>query len=188
MRAPLDHAEGPLSLAGTTLAALNADPAPLEDLFEHSPWVAARTPPPWASADALHDALMATVRAAPHADQLALIRAHPELGPPHGAELTPASGTEQSRLGYTTLTATEAADLAALNAAYRGRFGQPCIIPLAAHPTRDSVHHEMQARLGNTPAQEHEAALAAIAIITRARLDRLLTAPSPPGLRDPHLA
>ncbi len=117
---------------------------------------------------------MATVHAAPHADQLALIRAHPELGPPPGANLTPASGTEQSRLGYPSLSAAEAEHLAALNAAYRARFAQPCIVPLAAHPTRDSVREEMRARLANTQAQEHEAALAAIAAITRARLDRLL--------------
>ena len=55
--------------------------AALGGIFEHSPWVAEAAWPaaPFDSADALHAAMVAAVRAAPPDRQLALIRAHPDL-------------------------------------------------------------------------------------------------------------
>ncbi len=53
-----------------------------EHLFEHSPWVVERAweSRPFANAEALHEAFMAAVTAADEDGQLALIRAHPQLG------------------------------------------------------------------------------------------------------------
>ena len=53
----------------------------LEGIFEHSPWIAARSweARPFADVDALHAAMLATLAAASQDEKLALIRAHPEL-------------------------------------------------------------------------------------------------------------
>ena len=53
----------------------------LGEVFEHSRWVAERAWPqrPFASIDALHAAMLAAVREAGADEQVALIRAHPEL-------------------------------------------------------------------------------------------------------------
>ena len=55
--------------------------AHLGDIFEHSPWVAQRawTSRPFHSVNALHAAMVAAVDAASEDEQIALIRAHPEL-------------------------------------------------------------------------------------------------------------
>lgn len=148
--------------------------AALGDLFEHSPWVAAAVAPlrPFTTARAMHDAMMSQVRHAAPADQVALLRAHPELAGQEAAEgaLTADSMSEQSRLGFTRLTRAEANDLAQLNASYRTRFGFPCIVALARHATRDSVTDAMRRRLDATPADEQAAAIEEIGHITAARL------------------
>ena len=50
-------------------------------VFEHSPWIAEMTSAkrPFANIEQLHQALCHTARAARHEQQLALIRAHPDL-------------------------------------------------------------------------------------------------------------
>ena len=50
-------------------------------LFEHSPWVAedAFEHGPFTTREALYDALVAAMYAAPRERQVALVRAHPEL-------------------------------------------------------------------------------------------------------------
>ena len=50
--------------------------------FEHSPWVAEAVwgKRPFPSIDALHGAMVDAVKAAPRERQLALLKAHPELG------------------------------------------------------------------------------------------------------------
>eukprot|EP01036_Dinobryon_divergens_P021112 gene21112-28980_t len=55
--------------------------AHLGSVFEHAPWVAeaAAATRPFASADALHAAMMATLHALPEPACLALLRGHPEL-------------------------------------------------------------------------------------------------------------
>jgi len=137
---------------------LNAMPqaefrAALGEVFEHSPWVAERAWPrrPFASVDALHAAMVAAVRAAGPKEQLALIRAHPELAGREAADgtLTADSTSEQGRLGFTALTRAELERVARANAAYRDKFGFPCIVALRLHATRESVIAEMERRAGN---------------------------------------
>jgi len=164
-----------------TLAELNgasraAFVAELGAVFEHSPWVAERAAErrPFASVDDLHKAMMAAVRAAPHAQQLALIRAHPELA---GAEakagtLTHHSTGEQGRLGLTALTADEFRRISEINRRYREKFGFPCIVALKLHATRVTVLDEMARRLDNPPEEEFDRALEQIGHITRGRLEK----------------
>ncbi len=70
-----------------TLAELNAKDrsgfvSAIGDAFEGSPWVAERAweKRPFATLDALSDAMASVVAAAPQEEQLLLLRAHPDLG------------------------------------------------------------------------------------------------------------
>jgi chitin deacetylase len=146
-------------------------------IFEHSPWVAERAwqRRPFASLDSLHAAMLQVVSQAQKQEQLALVRAHPELAgrEAKAGELTADSSGEQGRLGFTSLDRDEFLKMQRINRAYRERFGFPCIVALRLHATRQSVLAEMERRLGNNADEELANALEQIGHITRGRLDRL---------------
>ena len=146
-------------------------------VFEHSPWVAERAwlRRPFDSLDALHGTMMAAVREAPREEQIALVRAHPELAGREATQgaLTADSSSEQGRLGFTRLSREEFEKMARLNRAYREKFGFPCIVALRLHASRGSVMQEMERRIGNDAHTELENALEQIGHITRGRLERL---------------
>jgi 2-oxo-4-hydroxy-4-carboxy-5-ureidoimidazoline decarboxylase len=165
------------------LGQLNAMPphefrATLGEVFEHSPWVAERAwaRRPFASVDALHNAMLDAVRTAPAEKQLALIRAHPELAGREAVAgtLTADSTSEQGRLGFTALTRAELDRVARANRAYREKFGFPCIVALRLHGTRDTVIAEMERRVDNDRVAEIAAALEQVGYIARGRLDKLV--------------
>jgi hypothetical protein len=101
-----------------TLEALNrASRAELEQVlagvFEPSPWIAARAAEarPFASLEAVLAAMVAVVRRASPEEQLALLRAHPDLAgrAARAGALTSASAAEQSSAGRRpTATSTRA--------------------------------------------------------------------------------
>jgi 2-oxo-4-hydroxy-4-carboxy-5-ureidoimidazoline decarboxylase len=168
----------------TSLAALNGlDRAGftrlLGEVFEHSPWVAERAwaQRPFASIDALHAAMLAAVREAGADEQIALIRAHPELAGREAAEgtLTADSSSEQGRLGFTALSRADIERVERANRGYREKFGFPCIVALRLHATRESVIAEMERRAGSDRATEIAAALEQIGHITHGRLGKILT-------------
>jgi N-carbamoyl-L-amino-acid hydrolase len=168
-----------------SLQELNALPAPqfvatLTGVFERSSWVAERVASagPFASVLQLHQAMCATVVAAGPAEQLALIRAHPELAgrAAIGEELTPQSAGEQQGAGLSACTPQEFARLHELNAAYSGKFGFPFVLAVKGH-TRASVLKAMRQRLDHGPEEERATALAEIGRIARFRLAELLTDP-----------
>ena len=99
--------------------------AALGAIFEDSPWVARRAwdSKPFASREALHEAMKQQVAAADRAEQRALLRAHPDLGT--RARMSAASTSEQEGAGLDQLTPEEFAELHALNQAYRAKFGFP---------------------------------------------------------------
>jgi OHCU decarboxylase len=150
----------------------------LGGVFEHSPWVAAQAweRRPFSSLHNLHDTMTALVRAAKKEEQLALIRAHPELAGREASEgsLTADSSSEQSRLGFTRLSREEFVRMQNLNRAYRERFGFPCIVALRRHEQRGSVMAEMERRAGNDADTELANALEEISHITRGRLEKIL--------------
>ena len=171
----------PLSIAEVNALSREAFVAAFGSVFEHSPWVAERSWPrrPFADASALHAAMAAAVRDAPRDEQLALIRAHPELAGQEAVAgaLTAESTGEQGRLGFTALSRDEFARVARANAAYRERHGFPCIVALRLHDHRDTVIAEMERRAASADSEaEIAAALGQIEAITRGRLDRLVTA------------
>ncbi len=153
--------------------------AALGHLFEHSSWVAEETwaQRPFASAEVLHAALCATMRAAPRDRQLALIRAHPDLAGRLAQQkrLTAESIREQASAGLDTLTDAELADFTARNETYRAKFGFPFII-CARLNAKDAILAAMAARLPNSPAVEFANALAEIDKIALLRLNDLLKA------------
>ena len=147
--------------------------AALGEVFEHSPWVAEAVyeQRPFSGIDALHAAMVAAVDAAPMEQQLALIRAHPQLAGKAAirGELTDASTREQQGAGLDQCTPEEFARLHALNAAYEEKFGFPFIIAVRGH-TRGSIIDAMEQRLVNPPQAEQDEALRQIARIARFRL------------------
>jgi OHCU decarboxylase len=146
-------------------------------VFEHSPWVAQRawSRKPFRSVDALHEAMMQVIAQAKKEEQLALVRAHPELAGAQAKEgtLTVDSSSEQGRLGFTRLTREELNRMSKLNRGYREKHGFPCIVALRLHATRDSVTAEMERRLANDSDTEMKNALEQIGHITRGRLAKV---------------
>ncbi|MBT0668195.1 2-oxo-4-hydroxy-4-carboxy-5-ureidoimidazoline decarboxylase [Novosphingobium profundi] len=140
-------------------------------LFEHSPWVEARADAAPSRGDR-HADLMAVVEAASVEEQLALIRAHPELAGRAAIDrtLTEASAAEQASAGLDRLTPAEYAEFHALNAAYRERFDFPFIICVRL-TDKAGILAAMQARLENEREQEIATALAEIGKIVRLRLE-----------------
>ena len=151
----------------------------LGGIFEHSPWIAtaAWTARPFKDRAELHGKMSAAMRAAPHLQQLALLRAHPELAGQAmvGNTLTADSTNEQSRSGLTNCSADEFAQLQALNAAYNKKFGWPFILAVK-FLDRATIIRRFAARLENSAADEFEACLANIGKITRWRLDDQVSA------------
>ena len=147
--------------------------AALDGIFEHSPWVAERAASqrPFASRLDLLDAMRAVVDAASADQQLALIRAHPELAGRAAIrnELTAASTREQSDAGLDACTPEEFAQLQQLNRAYNERFGFPFILAVRGHD-RASIIAAFAARLSNDAATERRTALEQIARIDEFRL------------------
>jgi len=140
-------------------------------LFEHSPWVEARADACPSSGDR-HADLMAVVRDAAPEEQLALIRAHPELAGKAAIDgsLTEASAAEQASAGLDRLTRAEFDRFHALNAAYREKFGFPFIICVRL-TDKAGILAAMERRLTNDRDAEIANALDEIGEIVRLRLE-----------------
>ena len=140
-------------------------------LFEHSPWVEARADARGSSGDR-HADLMAVVHEASPEEQLALIRAHPELAGKAALDrtLTEASAAEQASAGLDRLSEAEFARFHELNAAYRERFGFPFIICVRL-TDKAGILNAMEARLANDRDSEIATAIAQIGEIVRLRLE-----------------
>ena len=138
-------------------------------VFEHSTWVEEHTAGerPIHSVEELHAMMCETVRCAKVADQLTLIRAHPDLV--GCAALTPESHGEQAAAGLMDLTDDVRGRFAAYNAEYTERFGFPFVI-CARLNKKEAILDAFPRRLGNTPDQERNTALLEIYKIAELRL------------------
>src|SRR4051812_44848053 len=94
-------------------------------VFEDSPWVAERVESkrPFRDIEALHEAMVREVENAAPAEQVALLRAHPDLG--SRAHLSDASNTEQAGAGLDTLSPEELDLFTTRNEIYKTKFGFP---------------------------------------------------------------
>jgi 2-oxo-4-hydroxy-4-carboxy-5-ureidoimidazoline decarboxylase len=165
-----------------TLANLNAMDraafvALLGGIFEHSPWVAeiAWDARPFATVEALHEAMVAAVDGAGEAQQLALLRAHPELAGKAAVrgELTHDSTQEQARAGLDRCSAEEFVRIQSLNADYNAKFGFPFIVAVK-ELDRVGIIDRFARRFDHDRATEIAEALAQVARIARFRLDALI--------------
>lgn len=149
----------------------------LEGTYEHSPWIAERAfaAAPFASLAQLRQALVQVVRDAPRDEQLALVRAHPELAGKARVALTSESASEQSVSGLTQCSESEYARLQALNAAYRERFGWPFILavrgPRGTGLTRAQIIETFARRVDGPADVELAECLRQIHRIAELRLD-----------------
>ena len=171
----------------TTLPELNscapdAFVAALRGIYEHSPWIAQRAlaQRPFASLAALRQALQAVVTRATQDEQLALLRAHPELAGKAAiaGELTAESTGEQAASGLDRCSPEEYARLHALNAEYKDRFGFPFILavkgPTGGGLARGAIIATFARRLRNTRADEMAECLRQVHRIAEIRLNALL--------------
>lgn len=162
------------------LNAMNRDAfvAVLGPAFENAPWVADGAWParPFASVAALHTAMLNVVRRAPDERQLAFLCGHPELAgrEAQSGTMTAESTGEQRSAGLNALTAAERDELQSLNRAYRQRHGFPFIIAVRAN-TKQQIFDALRIRLAQTTENERGAALKQIGLITRGRIDALVS-------------
>ncbi|MFN3792435.1 allantoate amidohydrolase [Massilia sp.] len=154
----------------------------LRGIYEHSPWIAARAGAlrPFASLAALKQALQAAVTQGSEDEQLALLRAHPELAGKAAiaGELTAESTGEQAASGLNRCSPEEYAVLHELNAQYKEKFGFPFILavkgPTGRGLTRAAIIAAFARRLNNTRADEMRECLRQVHRIAEIRLNELL--------------
>ena len=150
--------------------------ARLGGVVEHSPWVVERAwaQAPFASFDALYDALARCIHNAARSEQIALLRVHPELAGREAVAgtMTPDSSAEQARLGLMALSPQTLARLCALNRAYQTRFDFPFIVALRLHEALESVLTAGEERLTHDMDTELPIALHQICEVMRGRLAR----------------
>jgi 2-oxo-4-hydroxy-4-carboxy-5-ureidoimidazoline decarboxylase len=163
-------------------ANLNADfVAALANIFEHSPWIAeaAAGRRPFAGVADLFAAMKDAVHAAPLAQRMALIKAHPDLADKtqRAAGLTAESEAEQTSLGLDRLSDAEYEAFTRVNTAYRGKFSMPYIVCVRRH-TKDSVLRDFERRLPNDAETEIGVSIGEICRIAALRLDQLVTGPA----------
>lgn len=150
------------------------------DVFEHAPEIAesahrAGLDAGHDTAEGLHRALVAAMRALPRERQTQLIQDHPDLAGrlAQARQLTPDSAREQGSAGLDALTDEQRARFTSLNEAYRARFGIPFVMAIKGRH-RDEILAAFEARLANDPEAERAEALRQIERIALLRLqDRL---------------
>jgi 2-oxo-4-hydroxy-4-carboxy-5-ureidoimidazoline decarboxylase len=153
-----------------TLDALNAMDQPTFTaavgwVFEHSSWVAERAWPsrPFADIAALHREMVRQVDVASPEEQLALLRAHPDLGT--RAELTRASASEQAAFDFDQR-------FIELNKSYRDKFGFPFLYAVKGS-TKHDILHALELRLPSDRDAEFAEALQQVYKIAAFRLQEI---------------
>jgi 2-oxo-4-hydroxy-4-carboxy-5-ureidoimidazoline decarboxylase len=149
---------------------LEAFVAAFGDVAEHSPWVArhAWSSRPFASREALIAAFEDAVKSASREAQLALLRAHPDLGT--RARLTRDSSAEQAGAGLDRLDPDEFARFTHLNELYKSKFDFPFIFAVRGADKRQ-ILASFAERVGHDPEDEFAMALAQVCRIFRFRLE-----------------
>ena len=143
-------------------------------VLEHSPQFAGRVfeSRPFKSSESLHGAFVHAIECAPDTEQLALIRAHPDLAN-RLEHLTAESTQEQSSAGLDELSAGQLREFQRLNTAYRKRFEFPFII-CARLNSRDAILASFESRLKNSREEELKTALGEVVKIAHIRLYDLI--------------
>lgn len=145
----------------------------LGEIWEDTPEIAQQTwhSKPFASIEALYRAMVAIVNGMSNEEQLALIKAHPDLG--SKAKMAEASVQEQAGIGLDRLSESEYQRFQTLNQAYKDKFGFPFIVAVKYH-TKESILEAFETRLKNDGEKEKQQALIEISKIARPRLESLV--------------
>ena len=147
-------------------------------VYEDSPWIAEAA---YEAPTQVHDAvdhlaelMRGIVEAASEENQLALLRAHPELADRVrlAGDMADASKAEQRGAGLDECTEEEFAAFQRLNRAYRERHGFPFIIAVAGLD-RQQILEALEARVANDTAAEFRTALNQVHRIALIRLRAL---------------
>lgn len=148
--------------------------AALREVWEETPEIARQAwhSKPFENVTALYEAMSVVVDRLSEAEQLALIKAHPDLG--SKAKMAEASVKEQAGVGLDSLSKSEYQRFQSLNQAYKDKFGFPFIIAVKYH-TLESILEAFESRLKNSPEQEKQQALTEIGKIARLRLETLIS-------------
>jgi 2-oxo-4-hydroxy-4-carboxy-5-ureidoimidazoline decarboxylase len=138
-------------------------------VFEDSPWIAEQVcgGRPYPSLEILHEMMVNQVKIAPPDRQLALLRAHPDLGA--RARVSAASTAEQAGVGLDRLTPGEFERLRRLNSAYREKFGFPFLFAVKGS-TKYDILQALENRIQAPPEQERQEALRQVYKIAEFRL------------------
>ncbi len=171
-------------MANPTLQQLNDAPpdqalAMVEGLYEHSPWIAeqALRSRPFRSLAHFKHCMAQVVHTASRDQQLALVRAHPELAGKamRDNRLSTESTHEQNKAGLTNCTPEELARIARLNTDYASRFGHPFVLAVRGPRGNGLSKHEILAtferRLHHHPETELQECLRNIHRIVELRLN-----------------
>ena len=144
------------------------------DVAEHSPWVAERAAGarPFTDRDAVAQAFAAALRGAMREEQLAVLRAHPDLAgrAAIAGDLSDDSRREQAGAGLDRLTPEEFERFTALNAAYRERFGIPFIFAVKG-ATAAMILAAFEERVANGQEVELQNAIENVCRIMRFRIE-----------------
>lgn len=141
----------------------------LEEIWEETPEIAQKAwhSKPFEDLEALYQSMVAVVDEMSDREQLALIKAHPDLG--SKAKMAEASVQEQAGVGLDRLSASAYQRFQNLNQAYKDKFGFPFIVAVKYH-TQESILEAFATRLENSLEQEKKQALEEISKIARLRL------------------
>ena len=147
--------------------------AALKEIWEETPEIAQQAwhDKPFANIEALYRAMVAIVNGMNNEEQLALIKAHPDLG--SKTKMAEASVQEQAGVGLDRLSKAEYQCFQTLNQAYKDKFDFPFIVAVKYH-TKESILQAFETRLENSQKQEKQQALAEISKIARLRLESLV--------------
>lgn len=139
-------------------------------IFEETPAVAAQAweKRPFDSVARLHQAMVEVVEADTEKAQIALIKAHPDLG--SRAAMAAASVHEQAGAGLGQMSEQEYTRFQQLNSAYKQKFDFPFVMAVKGH-NLESILQAFADRLENTVESERHRALAEIFQIARFRLE-----------------
>ena len=146
----------------------------LGTVFEDTPSIAQRSwyKRPFADVAGLHQSMVDVVEGLSPDEQLALIRAHPDLG--SKAKMAQASVQEQAGIGLDQLTPDEYDRFGFFNQAYKDKFGFPFMIAVKNN-TKASILDAFERRLENTVEVERKQALTEIFQIAQFRLIAVIT-------------
>jgi 2-oxo-4-hydroxy-4-carboxy-5-ureidoimidazoline decarboxylase len=139
-------------------------------VFEHSPWVAsgAWEVMPFESREDLLQTMIDIVQNAEESMQLALLRAHPDLGT--RLQMSEVSQKEQAGAGLDKLSKEEFEEFVSLNHSYVNKFKFPFIMAVKGQ-SKETIVAAMKQRVHNSYEEEQNIALREVYKIAEFRLN-----------------